>query len=368
MRRLFLALALCTSLAPAAIGQENLPASAANILDAQQQEATVYHSGWAVLDASGALSGQVVTLGSAGELRAVPNAAVELIALSGQPFGGSTDASGHFSLPGIKPGVYRLTSAGESSFSTFGVQVVAHQESSDGFSVYASNISPMKADQMLRALAVPQSAVGPAYGKLSTPAMPIVQSQRVALTNGVLNGRLAFSSGYGDPAVHTVKLLSDGQVVDTTSVNAMGMFSVKPQGAGIYDVLVGGIGQGVMSVEVVDDSVQLTSTSKGAKLVSKNANVAVQASLMVPVAMPGGGPDGQPIPAEEFAGPAPLGGGFGGPGGFSGGGGFGGGSGGGGGFGGAGGLLGIAGLAVGVAALADDDDGFNGNLATPVAP
>ena len=58
------------------------------------------------------------------------------------------------------------------------------------------------------------------------------------------------------------------------------------------------------------------------------------------------------------------GGGF--TGGFSGGG-FGGG-GGGGGLGGIGGLLGVAGLAVGVAALADDDDsGFNVNLATPVS-
>jgi hypothetical protein len=55
------------------------------------------------------------------------------------------------------------------------------------------------------------------------------------------------------------------------------------------------------------------------------------------------------------------GGGLGGGGGFSGGAG-----GGGGGLGGIGGLLGIAGLAVGVAALADDEDGFNVNVATPI--
>ena len=92
-------------------------------------------------------------------------------------------------------------------------------------------------------------------------------------------------------------------------------------------------------------------------------------------------PVGEPLPPATLGG-APLsgmpgvgglpGGGF--TGGFSGGGfgggGFGGGGfgGGGGGLGGIGGLLGVAGLAVGVAALADDDDsgGFNVNLATPV--
>ncbi len=372
MRRLFLALALCSSFMPAAVAQEALPAAPASVLDAQQ-EATVYHSGWAVLDASGSLAGQVVTLGSAGELRAVADAAVELTSVNGSTFAGKTDASGHFVLPKIAPGVYQLKSAGNSSFATFGIQVMAHKPGAqlEGFSVYASSVAPSKAEQILRALAVPASnGNAPAYGALIEPPTPIVQSQRVALTNGSIEGRLAFSMGYGAPQVHTVKLLQGGEVIDTAAVSPMGLFTVKPNGPGVYDVIVGGIGRGVLSVEVVDDSVRLTSTENGVKLVSSNANLAVQASLMVPVAMPASGSSEQPpVPADDFVGAPPLGGGFGAPGGFSGGG-FGGGGGGGlgGGLGGAGGLLGVAGLAVGVSALASDDDGFNGNLATPVAP
>lgn len=89
-------------------------------------------------------------------------------------------------------------------------------------------------------------------------------------------------------------------------------------------------------------------------------------------------PMGEPLPGIPMGG-APLSGmpgvgglpGAGFTGGFSGGGGgFGGGGGAVSGMGGIGGLLGVAGLAVGVAALADDnnDDGFNVNLATPVSP
>ncbi len=85
-------------------------------------------------------------------------------------------------------------------------------------------------------------------------------------------------------------------------------------------------------------------------------------------------PSGAPLGGFPGAGGLPAAGGLPG-GGFSGGGGFGGGfSGGGGGGlggGGVGGLLGVAGLAVGVAAIADNNNnsgGFNVNLATPVAP
>jgi uncharacterized membrane protein YgcG len=82
--------------------------------------------------------------------------------------------------------------------------------------------------------------------------------------------------------------------------------------------------------------------------------------------------DGAPV-VDAFAPMAPpAAGGFGTPagGGFAGGGGFGGGGGGfgGGGLGGAAGLAGLAGLAIGVTALADDDDGFNANPASPIVP
>lgn len=79
-----------------------------------------------------------------------------------------------------------------------------------------------------------------------------------------------------------------------------------------------------------------------------------------------GGPMGAPI--SGFPGAPGMGGSFGGGMGSGGGGSFGGGAGGGaGGIGGLGGLLGVAGLALGVTALATNDDGFNANPATPVS-
>ncbi len=79
----------------------------------------------------------------------------------------------------------------------------------------------------------------------------------------------------------------------------------------------------------------------------------------------GGLPGVGGLPGGGFANAGFAGRGFSGGSGFGGGGGF---SGGGGGLGGIGGLLGVAGLAVGVAALADDNnnDGFNVNVVTPI--
>lgn len=368
MKRMFFALFACCSLMPAVYGQEAVLSSPSTV--PASQAATVYHSGWAVLNADGDLDGQVVTVGSNGG--STPQADASVILLSPtSSMNLTTDEHGHFSFPNVKPGVYEIRSAASDSYASFGLQVLPHHpEAANQLSVYAASMPPAMVDEVLRSLNVPQTAPAASqrrnFAPVGSPNWPLVQSQRVALTNGVVNGRLAFTVGYGLPQSHTVKLFRDGQVIDTAAVDPMGYFTVRPEGAGAYSLIVGGVGHGALGIEVVDQSAQLSSNTSGSKLVSNNSNALVQDSLVFPVAMPETAPLAQQPPVEEFVGPPPVGGGFPAPGGggFAGGGGAGGG--GLGGLGGAGGLLGIAGLAVGVAALASDDDGFNGNLATPI--
>lgn len=371
MRRIILALCICSSLAAASIAQEAV-ISAPTVVESRAP--TVFHSGWAALDAEGNIQGQVVTVGDNGQSSPQAGAVVEIANHGGPVASSIADDSGHFVLQGIKPGIYRLSAAGQDSFAAHGVQVLSHKPGVDGgISVYASSLSQQKVDEILRGLFVPPPAASPSYRPFEEPAMPIAQSQRVASSNGVVTGRLVFTHGYGDPEAHTVKVLRGGDTVDTVAVDAMGYFSFRAT-PGAYDVVVGGIGHGALGVEVVGDASQLTQSGSQGKFVAANANLLVQETFMVPVAMPpaGGPPAGDQIIDEQLVGPPIIGGGMPVQGGFAGGGGgFSGGGGGGGlggGLGGAGGLLGVAGLAVGVAALADDDDGFVVNPATPVAP
>jgi uncharacterized membrane protein YgcG len=367
MKRLFLALLVAGSLIPAAYAQEELK-PAPSIVETKSVP-TVYHSGWAVLDAAGNLTGKVVTVGSAGGV-AQPGAAITLRANSGKIVTGQADENGQFTIPGVEPGVYELTAASEAAFASHGIHVIAHKEgASEGLSVFAAAVSPKVANEILRTLAVPQAALAqPPFGPLTAPPLPIAQSHQVSMSNGIVNGRLAFTMGFGDPRAHTVQLMQNGKLIDSANVDSMGYFTVKPAGPGAYDVIVGGVGRGAVGVEIVDTTVQLSAAESNVQLVAKKAASLIQETLMVPVAMPAAGQlpgDGELV--EEFPGALPMGGGFPGGGGFGGGsgGGFGGG---GGGLGGAGGLLGVAGLAVGVAALSDDDDGFNGNIGTQVVP
>jgi hypothetical protein len=194
------------------------------------------------------------------------------------------------------------------------------------------------------------------------PVMPAAQSQRVAIRGGMVYGQVAWSNPFNIPEAHVAKVFRGGQLIATAPVDAMGRFTFSPGGPGVVDVVVGGTAYGSIGVELVDVDApaQLTMNADGSKFVAA-ANALLQSnSLLVPTVGGGAPPAGPGGPAPgEMLGPPLAGGGFMGPGG----GGFAGGGGGGGGLGGLGGLAGAA-LAVGIAALADDDDGFDGNLAT----
>ncbi len=349
------------------------------VLPASTSIPSSFHSGWACLDADGNIQGHVFTLSDGGTSSPQGNAGVVLTSGNTVVAEAMTDADGRFTIKGVEPGVYGLTATSETAFAAHAVQVLPHAPETDGFvvSVYASSMSRGKVDEVLRGLwlPAPTGATPPAFGPLSQPAMPLQQSQRVTMRGGVVTGQLGFSSGYGVPESHVVKVFRGGSLVATAQVARDGSFSFSPESAGVYDLVVGGVGFGSLGFEVVDESgTSVTSTSSDGKsrFVSTAANVLQQGSLMVPVIMPSesGEGEGEVVEEEEILGPPVVGGGFAGPGGFvGGGGGFGGGGGGlGGGLGGAGGLLGAAGLAAGIAALADDDDGFNQNIASPVGP
>ncbi|QDV22473.1 hypothetical protein [Aureliella helgolandensis] len=364
MKKFIAAMLVCCGLAPFAVAQEVVQTASSTVAPG------VYHSGWASLDAAGNVQGQVVTVGAGGITTPQAGSVVELRDGEALVASATADSNGNFILSKVAPGVYGLTAAGPNTFAAHAVQVLSHPQGAadQGMAVYATHLNRAEVDGILRSLFVPGPIAESTYGPLQEPVGPVVQSQRVAMNGGVVDCYLSFSHGNGTPEAHTVKILQDGVVTETAAVDSTGRFTFHPQSAGAYDLVVGGIGFGSIGVEVVDETAgnQLTSNDKSSRFVAaKMNNAVVQQSLMVPVIAPSTPANQPPMIVEEFAGPPALGGGFPAGGGFSGGGGFGGG-GGGGGFGGAGGLLGIAGLAVGIAALADDDDGFTPPVATGI--
>ena len=215
--------------------------------------------------------------------------------------------------------------------------------------------------------------------------------------DGSLAGKIISPQrGYVEfPGRTKILLYRDRVVVAQTTSQDDGTFLVERAPLGDISLLaVGAGGHSAFRVNIADSNLsQTTLTSPrqrpngefpklvalgdSSQLVARRWQASEMEVLLVPTAMnnevqqlieqsdqeetPDEGP-----PAGVDAPPLAPGGG-----GFAGGGGVGGGSGGGGGLGSLGdlaGLAGAAGLAVGVAALADDDDGFNVNQATQITP
>lgn len=350
--------------------------------NAAQVQSSVYHSGWGFIGNDGSLNGQVVTVGAAATVKPQGNTTVtlsrDLVVLATT----RTDANGSFVLKGLSPGVYEI--AAESS-DCYGIVSFVAVSSGQGqqaatapvMEVYATSMRRPAVDEVLQSLWAPQDAIvaDRPFDGLPEPAQPAAQSQRVAIRGGAVSGQVAFANAHNVPEAHVIKVFSQGTLVATAPVDRMGKFSFPVSSPGPVDLVLGGSAYAAIGVELVEeDATRLSLQQTGdERLVSLASAVAVASQLVIPAAggPPGDGTDAPPLPFAEplpLAGPGfPLDGGFvTGGGGFSGGGGGGGFGGGGGGIGGLGGLLGIAGLAVGVTALASDDNGTS--IATPVAP
>lgn len=338
-------------------------------------QTAVYHSGWGAIQSDGTLKGRVVTVGEAGAVQAQANTVVTLSKDMMVLATTETDSDGSFTLTDLSPGVYEIAAESPNCYGIVSFQAVDGNllGRAPSMDVYAASMTRANVDDVLQSLWAPQDQFGSMrpFVELVAPLQPATQSQRVAIRGGMVTGQVAFESDRVIPEAHIVKVFKQGTLMATAQVDSQGRFSFPAPTPGAVDLVLGGGAYATLGLELVDETRVSANVNQSPKFVSTIANeaLAVGSTLVVPAA--GGAPSGDggvlPPPMPMAGQPLPMGGGFGPMGG--GGGGFGGGSGGGGlggGMGGLGGLLGIAGIALGAVALADDDDGFNVPVGTPV--
>lgn len=368
-------------LLPAAPSETGAPSSAG--LSSWVQDEGTYHSGYASLRPDGSVHGKVTAYDDTNQLAPVADALVTIRKDKSIVDSVSADENGNFVVEGLAAGVYELIAETNDSFAAYAFQAVPVTATDDStlMNVYAATMSRADVERSLREAWAPRTAsmemMPVAFQELQEPALPDApQTPRVKAVGGLVQGQVAFPHTLSDYRGHIVNVYSDGKLIATEAVDALGQFAL-PVGPGVIDVLVGGTGYyGAYGVEVVaDDTEVAANNASGERFVTAKSNNLVADKLFIPVI-----PNGDVVqntneeivmdqPMDPLLGPPigpPMGGAPAGGGGFGGGGGgFGGGGGAGAGIGGG---LGIAGLAVGVAALADNDDGFNLNQATIIVP
>ncbi|GIW99792.1 MAG: hypothetical protein KatS3mg111_3125 [Pirellulaceae bacterium] len=366
--RIVASLAAVLLLPIAALAQAVLPGGNAQVpaLTPVAKLVGAFHEGWATIDGDGKLVGRVVTLSANGELVPQDQVEVRIDGMGGPIAAVTTDAEGAFELTGLRPGVYLLEAEGSGAYAAFSFQAVP-SDSVRPMDVYAAGMQPARVRDVFRELWSPSKGKAkPAYGEVRPDGWPVEQSPYVVAVDGMLRGQLAFPFSVTDYTGCVVKAYQDGELVASAPVDGLARFELRLPRPGVTDLVVGGAGLSACISAVVQFGGGATAavTESGGQFVAKRL---LQDSLLVPVRpAPGVAPEElgateeavlPPPPVAGMAGGAPIGGGgFGG----AGGGGIGGASG-------LGGLLGAAGLAVGVAALSDDD-GFDGNLATGIGP
>ena len=378
-----LLLGLCGSM-PLASAQESIGDLTKSVLAPAPVPAfidSLYVNQWIALNSNGGISGKLVGLDSTGT--AAPRPAVEVVLVqNGKPVTGTTtDADGGFTLQGLVPGTFTFVAKSDFTFATFGLNVLpAASGSPSSLNVCASTIPYGQAFQIISESWVPGSNMVGGSKFESDPLgsdRGMVTTTKVNLQNGDLVGRVSRAGlplNDQDLSGNVAHVFQGGRKVADAPVGRDGSYRIKSLAAGVYDlIIVGKNGTAAVGFEAVDSKAVTSTSSVGAtRLVALEVPVD---SLNIELADTTDLPPGQVPPPviEEFVGPpmemgGPIvGGGFAGPGGGGFGGGAGGGGGGGIGGGGIGGLLGIAGLAVGVAALADDDE-FTPGQATIVVP
>lgn len=378
-----LLLGLCGSM-PIASAQESIGDLTKSVLAPAPVPAfidSLYVNQWIALNSNGGISGKLVGLDSTGT--AAPRPAVEVMLVqNGKPVTGTTtDADGGFTLQGLVPGTFTFVAKSDFTFAALGLNVLpASSGSPSSLNVCASTIPYGQAFQIISESWVPGSSMVVGSKFENDPLgseRGMVTTTKVNLQNGDLVGRVSRAGlplNDQDLSGNVAHVFQGGRKVADAPIGRDGSYRIKSLAAGVYDlIIVGKNGTAAVGFEAVDPKAVTSNSSVGAvRLVTLQESVD---SMNIELANTSDIPSNQDVPPPvigevvgppmEMGGPM-VGGGFAGPGG----GGFGGGAGGGGGGiggGGLGGLLGIAGLAVGVAALADDDE-FTPGQATIVAP
>ena len=373
---------------PFASAQEPVSDLTKNVIAAAPVPAfidSLYVNQWVALNSSNGVAGKLVGLDETGTPSPRPAVQVSLVKDGKAISTSTTDVDGTFSLQGLVPGTYTFVAKSDFTFATFGVNVLpASSGSPSSINACASTIPFGLAQQIIGESWVPSTAsVQPsafANDPLGTKR-DVVATTKVNLQNGDLVGKVSragLSLTEQDLSGNVVHILQGGRIVADAPVGRDGAFRVKSLATGVYDLLIVGkngtaavgfqaVGPNPLSRNVSANGTRLVAAQQAVD--SMNIELANTTDLPTSEEVPPTAPIGEmgPPPGEFYA-PFMGGGNFAAPGGGGiGGGGAGGGGGGIGGAGGIGGLLGIAGLAVGVAALSEDDnfDGVPASIITP---
>ncbi len=390
MVRHFTVLALIGALATPAVAQQL--SSPALSIDGQSPDMInqLHQREWVRLDADGLVKGTLLTLSQDGSQSGRIGADIVISKDGEVVYKTKSDAGGEFVLADLKAGTYALQVNGDLTRAAYALHILPNDSDhlSSDLQVYASVIRKDRAMELVSENLTPAWDAGQDVYYRNHEVDPIADrrefnnSHHVVLRDGNLLGRVSrpgWTFAEQDLTGTIAQIVQDGEVVATSAVNRDGYFMVENLGAGVYDLFVSGDdGFAVLAFEAVEPSEPVASGNDGKiRFVSTQVGMATdclccemihqpeiaccevveQVVEVTEAACEEVDPCGCPTPV--------CGGGMAGGGGFHGGGG--------GGFGGVGGgfggLLGAAGLAVGIAALAtQDDDGFNQNIPTPIAP
>ncbi len=348
---------------------------------------------WIQQSADGAISGKLVVPQAEGAAVAASAATVGLVSEQREMKTTRTDGQGRFRFEGVEPGVYTLIGRGAQNVcSVVALHVMpAGKQAIDlpqELEVAAAQVDFASINMMMIRYLPPAAPSASVDVDWSTVASHIGgrSMHRVLQSEGGLTGQVyragASGSGLMPSSQTNIFLYRDSEEIRRVVSDESGRFEIESLDPGVYSALfVGSSGMGLVGFElVVENDPRMAASSKdGALIAAQDSAAATQ--LVMQVAPGGAVVDGlqamgpgvvvsdvlvdETVVSDEVVGTGvavPMGGGGGG--GFAGGAGGGGGGGGIGG-GGAGGLLGAAGLAVGIVALATDDDDRQPPVATP---
>ncbi len=342
---------------------------------------------WVRLSDDGRIGGRLCVLNPAGEIEGRIGAQV-VVSRAGKVIAETTTGSdGKFELKGLEPGAYAIQSRSDYTYAAFALHVLpaTSKHLTSDLEIYASIIPPERANELLDSQLIPSelSADGDVYYR-SFSSDPLAEerafsrSHQVVLRDGALVGRVSrpgWKFSEQDLTGTVAQIVRDSKVIAKVAVGKDGYYRVEQLEPGVYDLFVSGDdGFAVLSFEAVAASPTLAGSGTGEHLVATTKLLDCLSCEMIqqPEVACANCEEVAMLPIVEECGcemdpcgcGAPvMGGGFGGGYGGGGGGGGGGGIGGGG----MGALLGAAGLAVGIAALSDDDS-FNGNQASLISP
>lgn len=358
---------------------------------AAPSSSSIVSSQWIQPDADGNIFIKVLAPGGQS---LVATGRVALFDVDGRALVAERDAEGIYVLPGVLPGVYRMSYRSEDSYSAYAVQVLEHRaerQLPSMTSIIASTLTPERA---LRTIAryqparIERAPVVEQEGGLPVPdAAPLLtESYQVGQNaEGGIDGRLlqagSVAGGLVPAANVNILIIQDDDVVGQTVSAVDGTFEVSNLSPGFYDfVASGAAGFAALGFELValPEPLAARSETNPFRLVNtavQQPGFAFELQLAPPTAdllgeegitgeeseLPPLEPPLAPPMAPGFAPGGFAGGGFGGAGA---GGGFGGGAGGGAGGGGIGGLAALGGAIAALAIAASDDDD---DLAIPVA-